>query len=271
MTAYTFTPIIAIAGGLFWTSFDGTLTAVNAFTTVTVVLMVTKPLLDIIYAYGYFKTTLSCFGRIEAYLQLEELAHHLTTAGSSMSTSEEKAAKLPDGAETGAVIEFIGAYIAPAGKTQAKLKNVSFILERSQVTVVTGSVGAGKTLLLQAMLRQAAVVEGHLRHENCTVAYCGQKPWLRNQSVRQCVIGNSLFEETFYQAVIEACKLSEDIKQLPGGRGDDTLVGSSGASLSGGQKHRLVRISQTKGILQVLTALPRHWRGPYTRAASFCC
>ena len=218
----------------------------NAFTTVTVVLMVTKPLLDIIYAYGYFKTTLSCFERIEVYLKLEELAHQLTTAGGSMSTSEEKVAKEPARAQNDTVIEFIGASIAPAGKSQAKLKNVSFTLERSQITAVTGPVGAGKTLLLQAMLREAAIVEGQASHEQCTVAYCGQRPWLRNQSVRECVVGNGVFEEEFYQSVIDACQLSEDIKQLPGGKGDCTLVGSSGANLSGGQKHRLVSVSQPK-------------------------
>ncbi|KAH0285505.1 putative multidrug resistance protein, partial [Aureobasidium sp. EXF-3399] len=78
----------------------------------------------------------------------------------------------------------------------------------------------GKSTLLQALLGEIT-----------------QHPWLTNTTIRSTIIGSSEANDTWYETVLAACDLDEDIKNLP--EGDKTVVGSAGTALSGGQKQRL--------------------------------
>ena len=54
---------------------------------------------------------------------------------------------------------------------------------------------------------------------------------------RDNIIFGGIFNETRYEAIIEACALIPDLKVLPAG--DKTEIGEKGINLSGGQKHRV--------------------------------
>ena len=72
------------------------------------------------------------------------------------------------------------------------------------------------------------------------MAYCSQSPWLQSGSIRAAIIGVSdekLVDETWYNTVIDACALMFDLSKFR--LGDQTLIGSRGVTLSGGQKHRV--------------------------------
>jgi ATP-binding cassette subfamily C (CFTR/MRP) protein 1 len=71
------------------------------------------------------------------------------------------------------------------------------------------------------------------------VAFCDQTPWLVNGTVQKNILGYSNFDGLWYNSVIHACGLEEDISNLP--LGDQSLIGSKGIMLSGGQKQRIVR------------------------------
>uniref|UniRef100_A0A7N6ABQ1 ATP-binding cassette, sub-family C (CFTR/MRP), member 10 n=1 Tax=Anabas testudineus TaxID=64144 RepID=A0A7N6ABQ1_ANATE len=64
-----------------------------------------------------------------------------------------------------------------------------------------------------------------------------QEPWIQHASVRDNILFGKDYDPAFYQAVIEACALSDDLSILP--NGDKTEVGENGVTLSGGQKARL--------------------------------
>lgn len=55
--------------------------------------------------------------------------------------------------------------------------------------------------------------------------------------MRENITFGHRYEQDFYELVIEACALKEDLKLLP--HGDSTEVGEKGISLSGGQKARI--------------------------------
>uniref|UniRef100_A0A158PAR8 ABC transporter domain-containing protein n=1 Tax=Angiostrongylus cantonensis TaxID=6313 RepID=A0A158PAR8_ANGCA len=70
-----------------------------------------------------------------------------------------------------------------------------------------------------------------------TFAYVPQQSWIRNTTLRDNIIMGKTFDRNFYERVIEACALDEDLKQLP--NGDRTEIGEKGINLSGGQKARV--------------------------------
>lgn len=102
-----------------------------------------------------------------------------------------------------------------------------------------GRVGSGKSTLLKAILGELEHISGNrqMRH-GLKVAFCDQEPWLLDQTLKQNVVGSCPFDPEWYQRVIDACALAQDISSLA--EGDDTPVGGGGSALSGGQKSRVV-------------------------------
>lgn len=94
--------------------------------------------------------------------------------------------------------------------------------------------------MLQTLLGETIVQQGFVNIHGPldTVAYCSQTPWLVNKSIRDNILGVSLFDADWYKEVIRCCALLEDLKLYD--NGDKTLVGSKGVTLSGGQKQRIV-------------------------------
>ena len=116
-------------------------------------------------------------------------------------------------------------------------------IQRDQLTVVFGPVGCGKSTLLKVLLGELSDFKGSIRTEYSRVAYCGQVPWVTNAKVRDIIIGGDRVDQAWYDSVIRACALEQDLQDWPDGA--DTIAGSSGVSMSGGQKQRLVCPSQT--------------------------
>lgn len=111
-------------------------------------------------------------------------------------------------------------------------------IQRRTLTMVLGPVGCGKSTLLKALLGELGGFKGTIRANFSGAAYCDQSPWIPNDTVRNIIIGGSDWDEAWYQRVIHACALEHDLLTWP--KGHDTVAGSQGISMSGGQKQRLV-------------------------------
>lgn len=124
-------------------------------------------------------------------------------------------------------------------KEQAEpiLKDLSFKIPDGKLTMVIGPVGSGKTTLLHTLLGETRSRGGSIHVTFEDAAYCSQRPWISNNTVRQNILSGYGFDPGWYSAVIHACCLTKDLEQLP--QGDLTPVGSSGTGLSGGQQIRL--------------------------------
>ena len=72
---------------------------------------------------------------------------------------------------------------------------------------------------------------------NGTIAYAAQNAWILNATVRDNIIFGKEFNQTKYEAVIEACQLTHDLSLLDDG--DLTEIGENGINLSGGQRQRV--------------------------------
>uniref|UniRef100_A0A4W6DUI8 ATP-binding cassette, sub-family C (CFTR/MRP), member 10 n=1 Tax=Lates calcarifer TaxID=8187 RepID=A0A4W6DUI8_LATCA len=107
------------------------------------------------------------------------------------------------------------------------------------LVVVVGKVGCGKSSLLAALTGELNRLSGVVYVADREVGFglASQEPWIQHASVRDNILFGKDYDPTFYQAVIEACALSDDLNVLP--NGDRTEVGENGVTLSGGQKARL--------------------------------
>ncbi|KAG4444331.1 hypothetical protein IFR05_000205 [Cadophora sp. M221] len=121
------------------------------------------------------------------------------------------------------------------------LNRINLCIPTSQLTLVVGPVGSGKSTLCKALLGEVPVVEGQVIIDSRTVSrrigYCDQVPYLSNISIKNNIIGFSNFQESRYEEAIRATMLELDFAMLP--KGDETIIGSDGISLSGGQKQRV--------------------------------
>ncbi|KAH7100998.1 P-loop containing nucleoside triphosphate hydrolase protein [Auriculariales sp. MPI-PUGE-AT-0066] len=154
------------------------------------------------------------------------------------------------------------------------LRNINVLFPRGKLSVITGPTGSGKSSLLAALLGEMDCVSGHVLlpktghlvdvetglHEG--VSFCAQQPWLQSKSIRENILFGSPVEEERYNAVVDACALLPDLKQLD--NGDATQIGDKGIVLSGGQKARVALAravyARTKTVLldDVLSAVDTH-------------
>jgi ATP-binding cassette subfamily C (CFTR/MRP) protein 1 len=108
--------------------------------------------------------------------------------------------------------------------------------------MIAGRIGSGKLTLLKGIFGELPF-EGNIPVTCNKVAYCAQTPWLLDGSIRQdeCGFGEeSDINEVWYQTIVHACALNEDIESFP--NRDESMIGNRGLTLSGGQRQRLVSI-----------------------------
>jgi ATP-binding cassette subfamily C (CFTR/MRP) protein 1 len=118
------------------------------------------------------------------------------------------------------------------------LHNITANMPAEALTVIVGPVASGKSTLLKGILGEVYNTAGTVWVLSRTAAFCDQTAWLRNASVQQNILGYSLWDADWYAAVVKACALEQDLARLP--QGDQTVVGSEGIALSGGQIQRVV-------------------------------
>ncbi|TDZ14283.1 ABC transporter atnG [Colletotrichum orbiculare MAFF 240422] len=147
------------------------------------------------------------------------------------------------------------------------LHNLDLALRPSTLTIVVGPVGSGKSTLLKSLVGETYCISGTVEHSTSDVAYCDQDPWILNQSIKKNIIGGAEFNQDLYRSVIKAFQLEEDLRSLP--QGDETVVGSSGGALSGGQKHRIALARAVYSGKQLII-MDDNLRGLDSNTASRC-
>lgn len=130
------------------------------------------------------------------------------------------------------------------------LHNIDFTLETGQTLGLVGKVGAGKTTIIQLLLREFDKYDGKITLNGHDIreiplnlllrqiSYVPQNNYLFSTSIQQNIAFSNA--ESDESAIVSAAKKSDlhnDILQMPGGY--NTLVGENGVSLSGGQKQRM--------------------------------
>ncbi|EPS96092.1 hypothetical protein FOMPIDRAFT_101769 [Fomitopsis schrenkii] len=128
--------------------------------------------------------------------------------------------------------------VAPAPEQSApfQVREVNMSVPRGTLAAVVGSVGSGKSSLLQGLIGEMRRVRGHVSFGG-KVAYCSQTAWIQNATLRENVLFGQPYEEERYWKAVENASLLPDLEVLPDG--DLTEIGEKGINLSGGQKQRV--------------------------------
>ncbi|KAM3622612.1 uncharacterized protein V6R79_001000 [Siganus canaliculatus] len=126
-----------------------------------------------------------------------------------------------------------------AARGSLLLQSLNLHIAKGSLIVVVGKVGCGKSSLLAALTGELTRLSGvvYVADREAGFGLASQEPWIQHASVRDNILFGKDYDPAFYQAVIEACALSDDLNVLP--HGDRTEVGENGVTLSGGQKARL--------------------------------
>lgn len=132
------------------------------------------------------------------------------------------------------------------------LDNVNFTIPRSKITAIVGMSGAGKSTVVNLLLRLYDPQQGRVRMDGRPLAdfrldsyrrkigIVSQDTFIFNKSVREN-IGFALEEENIPEShIVDAARRAgahDFIMELPDGY--DTLLGDRGVKLSGGQRQRI--------------------------------
>lgn len=102
---------------------------------------------------------------------------------------------------------------------------------------ICGSVGSGKSSLLSSILGEIPKISGVGSRVYGTKAYVPQSAWIQTGTIRENVLFGKEMNKGYYEDVLEACALDQDVKMWEDG--DLTVVGERGMNLSGGEKQRI--------------------------------
>lgn len=137
-------------------------------------------------------------------------------------------------------------HIYPDG--ERGVRDITFTIEQGSFTVVTGMIGSGKTTLLQVMLGLLPSSAGTIRWNGTAVAdpasfftppqsaYTPQVPRLFSDTVGNNILMGLPENEVDLQQALHLAVMEPDIAAMPDGL--ESLVGSRGVRLSGGQVQR---------------------------------
>jgi ATP-binding cassette, subfamily B, bacterial len=126
--------------------------------------------------------------------------------------------------------------------------DINLQLKRGSFTVITGRIGSGKTTLLRTLLGLLPSQAGEIRWNGTLVddpanffvpprsAYTAQVPLLFSESLKDNILMGLPEDKVDLTSAIHMSVLDKDIADLE--HGLDTVIGSKGVKISGGQRQR---------------------------------
>lgn len=229
--------------------------AARAFTTVSLLIIMNQPLNSLLQSLPGLVSAVGCFERIGEFLSAEAQKDFRDCKAYAMSTTEPDIV-LADDAEAIELTTNVTKYLIKQrneepsiirvtdgcfgwAKDEDALKDVNISIPRGRLTCVVGPVASGKSTLCKALLGETRASKGQVElfTHSKEIAFCDQTTHLINGTIKENIIGFSEADTTWYETVLRACALEEDVSAMP--KVHDTVVGSSGISLSGGQRQKI--------------------------------
>ncbi|XP_038051020.1 multidrug resistance-associated protein 5-like [Patiria miniata] len=116
------------------------------------------------------------------------------------------------------------------------LFDINLDVQKGQLLGICGSIGSGKSSLLQSVLSRMILMDGRVAVDG-SFAYVSQQACIMNVTLRENVLMGAEFQKGLYDRAVRVCALRDDLDVLADG--DETEIGEQGINISGGQKQRV--------------------------------
>ncbi|OQO08332.1 hypothetical protein B0A48_06202 [Cryoendolithus antarcticus] len=233
--AVTFAAYVGVA---FWKG--QTLLTAQAFTSVALVTLLTSPALMFTQTLPSVVQCFACFNRIEKLCRYGAEPHRPESEPEGSLTVDSVALRdvrdVRDFQRTDVVV-YDGQDIRWSPANPVVLPGLNIVIPRHKITALVGPVGSGKSTLLQSIIGETLAEPSGIARLQRPIAFCSQDAWLEHRSVRDNILGTLPYEEKWYETVIRACALGQDLESFE--EGDATILGSNAMNISGGQKKRI--------------------------------
>lgn len=207
------------------------------FTSLSALKLVTSPMLLVLQQIPHFQSAAASLYRIEMYLaDREDLEATREGPVRLRSGSDIEMTRVRHRTLRSKVFRTLNAAFG-MDRIRTLLHGITLEINEGSFTMIVGKVASGKSVLLQSLVGETVVLSGSVETNGSGISFCAQTPWLRNATLRQNIVGESQFDQSWYDAVIWACGLQRDFKELK--NQDAAMIGSHGITLSGGQKNRI--------------------------------
>jgi len=136
------------------------------------------------------------------------------------------------------------------GSQEFQLRGVNLCFEKNKMTAIVGSSGAGKTTLINLLLKLYQPTRGHVRIDGVNIfdytnqsylsriGYVSQETYILNDTIRENI--RFCDAQRSDSQIIEAAQLANAHDFIQAAEnGYDTVVGDAGMKLSGGQRQRI--------------------------------
>ncbi|KXH61282.1 ABC transporter [Colletotrichum salicis] len=223
---------------------DQTLTTTNAFTALSLIGLLTEPLLLFCQFVPNIVQGVACFKRIEMFC-LKKCESSLPEqpippSRSSVTTLNRASIELADHSTPKTsdrmVASFCNAKISWSPGSDTVFKDLSLTIKRG-ITMIIGPIGCGKSCLIESILGETSLNVGTRECMTHGSAYCAQTPWMMNDTLRRNITGGLEHDPKWFDQVLWLCSLTDDVKNMP--EGELYKIGSNGVGLSGGQRQRV--------------------------------
>lgn len=182
-----------------------------------------------------YKQALSYMSNISTFLNLPELSADYAQAENINDETFD-----PNLSEAN-MVELRNVDVAASHDAEAILKHINISFQKQSLSIIAGKSGSGKSVLAKSLLSHRILRRGVIAiHESArhSIAFCGQRSWLQSRSIKANIIGFKPFEQKWYDEVIQACALKEDLARYPGG--DSFILGRHGLHLNEAERQKIV-------------------------------
>ncbi|KAF7933489.1 hypothetical protein EAE99_003374 [Botrytis elliptica] len=227
---------------------NGDFNASRLFGSLILINLLASPLIRILQILPHFGAALGCFSRVEDFFEKSDVIDPrvIVVDGTKHGKGDSKT-ELSDGKEVlnqekeeyavkSKDLSMLSMRHASFGwGTEISLHDINFEIAAGQHVAVTGPVGCGKSLLLQAILDEVELKTGTMHVGGIGIGYCSQNPWLENLSAHKNAFRSAPSDKSWENLVADSC----DLGGLLSIESSHQTVGSGGAKISGGERQQI--------------------------------